>query len=129
MLQFTIHIKRTATRKHNFYQKFMKVCSNFAIKVIEGNSCFAKEFKYMQYRKKKCLSCFFLCASTCVCLLPVVNLDGQSLRVELWLLSLPEAQLNPSSSRNGQATWDSPGYGGLQGSIAASLYSLPPTPF
>ena len=40
------------TRKHNLSLKCMKVCSNFASKVTEGNTCFAKKFTEVHYRKR-----------------------------------------------------------------------------
>ena len=49
-LQF--RLKGTTTRKHNLNLKCMKVWSNFASKVTEENTCFAKKFTEVQYIKR-----------------------------------------------------------------------------
>ena len=69
LLLFTIQIKGTTTRKHNLNLKCMKVWTNFASKVTEGNTCFAKKFIKVQYIKqafKFILVC--ICMSMCMCM-------------------------------------------------------------
>ena len=72
-LQF--RLKGTTTRKHNLNLKCMKACRNFASKVTEGNTCFAKKFTEVQYTKrafKLILVCMCILMCMCVCMTSTV---------------------------------------------------------
>ena len=71
-LQF--RLKGTTTRKHNLNLKCMKVWINFASKVTEGNTCFAKKFSEVQYIQrafKLILVC--MCMLMCMCMFNVYD--------------------------------------------------------
>ena len=66
-LQF--RLEGTTTRKHNLNLKCMKVWINFASKVSEGNTCFAKKFTEVQYIKRAFrLILVCMCILMCMCM-------------------------------------------------------------
>ena len=89
-LQF--RLKGTTTRKHNLNLICMKACRNFASKVTEGNTCFAKKFTEVQYTKK---AFKFLHVHINVHVCVYDQYCTWMARVELWMLSLPKAKLTP----------------------------------
>ena len=72
-LQF--RLKGTTTRKHNLNLKCMKVCINFASKVTEGNTCFAKKFTEVLYRKRA-FKLILVCMSMLMCMCMISTVPG-----------------------------------------------------
>ena len=110
-LQF--RLKGTTTRKHNLNLKCMKACRNFASKVTEGNTCFAKKFTEVQYTKrafKLILVC--MCILMCMCVCMTSTVPGWP-KCQGWVVDAVPAQgqahphqLTPSSLASLAPCWE-----------------------
>ena len=131
-LQF--RLKGTTTRKHNLNLKCMKVWINFASKVTEGNTCFAKKFTEVQYIKrafKLILVCMCMLMGMCFVMCMISSLPAWP-KCQGWVVvALPAQgqahpqQLSPSSLACLAPRWELLWCLPAPSSVQCSLHQLP----